>query len=122
MNQSLAAALALVREKRGCLTVAELSAAVHLSSSHLCALFQRHIGLPPVRFLRNTRLEAAKELLDHSSLSVKEIITRTGFRDRSHFIREFKKIYGTTPSRIRATRNLQTQTDADQSLAADATP
>ena len=42
-------------------------------------------------------MERAKELLETSFLSVKEIAHRVGLNDESHFVRDFKMIYGLTP-------------------------
>lgn len=34
-------------------------------------------------------------------MSVKEIIARVGFTDESHFVKNFKRIYGVTPTEYR---------------------
>jgi hypothetical protein len=46
-------------------------------------------------------MQRAKELLETTFLSVKEIRTTIGINDHSHFIREFKKSYGMTPAQYR---------------------
>ena len=46
-------------------------------------------------------MQAAKELLETTFLSVKEIVALAGFNDESHFVRNFKKLYGVTPSEHR---------------------
>jgi AraC-like DNA-binding protein len=51
-------------------------------------------------------MEMAKELLENSSLCVKEIMFELGIADRSHFEREFKKAYRLTPNRYRSTVRL----------------
>jgi AraC-like DNA-binding protein len=40
-------------------------------------------------------------LLTTTFLSVKEIASRVGLADESHFVRDFKRIYGMTPSEYR---------------------
>jgi AraC family transcriptional regulator of arabinose operon len=47
-------------------------------------------------------MQAAKELLETTFLSIKEIVALVGFNDESHFVRNFKKLYGVTPSEHRA--------------------
>ena len=47
-------------------------------------------------------MEQARELLETSYLSVKEVMARVGVADESHFVRDFKKAYGRTPARYRA--------------------
>ena len=51
------------------------------------------------------RLERAKHLLDTSFLSVKEITHSVGLNDESHFVRDFKKAYGASPTLYRMRSN-----------------
>jgi hypothetical protein len=51
-----------------------------------------------MRYLRLLRMERAKDLLESSFLSVKEIGFRVGLTDESHFVRDFKATYGLSPS------------------------
>ena len=91
----------------------EMAQVVNLSPSRLRYLFKREIGVAPAHYLRAFRLERAKELLETTFLSVKEITSRIGVRDQSHFIREFKKTYGLTPAQYRlslATKNKASET------------
>jgi AraC-like DNA-binding protein len=74
---------------------------VNISTSRLHQLFKEEIGLPPARYLHLLRMEQAKEHLEISYLSVKEVMARVGLTDESHFVRDFKKSYGCTPSRYR---------------------
>jgi hypothetical protein len=46
-------------------------------------------------------MERAGDLLETSFLSVKEIAHAVGLNDESHFVRDFKTIYGVTPTRYR---------------------
>ena len=80
------------------LSLAELAQSVNLSSWRLCHLFRSDIGMPPIKYLRLLRMEAAKELLETSFFSIKEITYKVGINDESHFVRDFKKIYGVPPS------------------------
>jgi len=47
------------------------------------------------------QLEKAKDLLTGSFLRVKEVVGLVDGRDLSHFVRDFKKRYGKTPSQAR---------------------
>lgn len=75
----------------------EMAQSVNLSVPHLNRLFKIQTGMPPARFLRELRLELAARLLRETFLSVKEIRFKTGFYDKSKFIKEFKKKYGAPP-------------------------
>ena len=74
---------------------------VNLSPSRLHQLFKDETGLPPAKYLHQLRMEQAKELLETSYLSVKEVMTQIGVTDESHFVRDFKKSYGCTPAKYR---------------------
>jgi AraC-like DNA-binding protein len=74
---------------------------VNLSPSRLHQLFKEETGWPPATYLRLLRMRRAKELLETTHLSVKEIMGRVGVADESHFIRDFKKAHGATPARYR---------------------
>jgi YesN/AraC family two-component response regulator len=82
-------------------SLTEMAQIVNLSPSRLRYLFKKETGVAPGHYLRTFRLEQAKELLENTFLSVKEIIRRVGANDQSHFIREFKKAYGLTPAQYR---------------------
>lgn len=74
---------------------------VNLSPSRLRNLFSKVTGLPLAHYLKLLRLEAARYLLATEFLTVKEVMAKTGFKDPSHFNRDFKAAYGMTPSQYR---------------------
>src|SRR5688572_27686994 len=80
------------------LPLVELAQYVNLSPWRLCHLFRADTGMPPIKYLRQLRLEAAKQLLEVSFLSIKEITYKVGINDESHFVRDFKRMYGLPPS------------------------
>jgi signal transduction histidine kinase/CheY-like chemotaxis protein/ligand-binding sensor domain-containing protein/AraC-like DNA-binding protein len=57
--------------------------------------------LPPADFIKSQRLAFAARMLATTQLTVGEIIYRCGFNNRSHFYREFAKLYGVTPTSYR---------------------
>ena len=87
---------------RGELSLAELAQSVNLSVWRLCHIFKSDVGMPPIRYLRLLRMERAKELLESSFLSVKEIAYQVGLNDESHFVRDFKSTYGFSPAIYRS--------------------
>jgi AraC-like DNA-binding protein len=80
---------------------AKLAAAVNLSPSRLHQLFKEETGVPPARYLRRLRMCRARELLETTNLSVKQVMAGVGVTDESHFVRDFKKTCGLTPARYR---------------------
>ena len=87
---------------RGELSLAEFAQSVNLSVWRLCHIFKSDVGMPPIRFLRQLRMERAKDLLESSFLSVKEIAFQVGLNDESHFVRDFKSTYGYSPALYRS--------------------
>jgi AraC-like DNA-binding protein len=83
---------------RGELSLSEFAQSVNLSVWRLCHIFKSDVGMPPMRYLRLLRMERAKALLESSFLSVKEIAYRVGLNDESHFVRDFKSTYGSSPA------------------------
>ena len=83
------------------LSLSELARSVNLSVSHLHHLFRRETGSSPAHYCRSLRLMRAKDLLMKTDLSVKQVTVSVGLDDRSHFEREFKKLYGITPAKCR---------------------
>lgn len=83
------------------LSLGEMSRSVNLSPWRLCHLFKTETGVPPLQYLRALRLRKAGDLLGTTFLSVKEVMNAVGFRDGSHFVRDFKRTYGVTPVRHR---------------------
>lgn len=87
---------------RGELSLGEFAQSVNLSVWRLCHIFKSDVGMPPIRYLRLLRMERAKELLESSFLSVKEIAYQVGLNDESHFVRDFKSTYGFSPALYRS--------------------
>jgi AraC-like DNA-binding protein len=83
------------------LSLSRLAQSVNLSVWRLCHVFRTDVGMSPIQYLRLLRMEKAKHLLETSFLSVKEITHDVGLNDESHFVRDFKAVYGFPPTRYR---------------------
>ena len=68
-----------------------------ISSSQLYRKIKQIFGFSPGDLIRTIRLKHAAELLQKSTLTVSEVVYKSGFNNRSYFYREFKKMYNTTP-------------------------
>jgi transcriptional regulator GlxA family with amidase domain len=78
-----------------------LAAVVGLSPYHFLRLFKREIGVTPYRFLMQTRIRNAVELLRDTRLPVTEIAFSVGFGDLSNFTNFFRREIGCSPSQFR---------------------
>ncbi|MEM7656843.1 MAG: AraC family transcriptional regulator [Bacteroidota bacterium] len=68
-----------------------------LSKFHFIRLFKEAFGQTPRQYLIAKRLEAASQLLIHSSKTFHEICHEVGLKDSSSFGRLFKRNFGATP-------------------------
>jgi transcriptional regulator GlxA family with amidase domain len=82
-------------------SLTELSRAVNLSPAHLTRLFRRDTGVSPASFGRQLRLDYARNLLQTSFMTVKQVMAAAGWNDPSHFSREFKRRHGHSPLAFR---------------------
>ena len=82
-------------------TLGKMAASVNLSPPYFCYLFKSITGVSPAKYLKALRMRQAATLLTTTFLSVKEIVRRVGLTDESHFVRDFKRLYGVTPSNYR---------------------
>lgn len=74
---------------------------IGLGRSQYDALFVAAMGMTPRRYLELRRLEAAKNLLTHAKVPIKEISFRLGFRHASHFSLWFGRLQGVSASEYR---------------------
>lgn len=95
------------------LQVAALAAQASISPSHYFALFKRQVGCPPIDYFIRLRMERARELLESTSSSVKEIAAALGYHDPFYFSRVFKSVNSVAPSAYRESyKNTQKDTCA----------
>ena len=98
----LARALAFLENVSRNTPLEEAARAVNLSPSRLRHLVREQVGISPSRYIKHVKLERAKELLETTLLSIKEVMWEAGFSDFSHAVRDYKRLYGETPSQTRA--------------------
>lgn len=82
-------------------SIPALAAEAGLSTSRFAHLFRQETGIAPGRYLHRVRMERARVLLERTFLSVREVMVRVGFRDPSHFSRDFRRFHGIAPSALR---------------------
>lgn len=62
-------------------------------------MFKKEFGLTPHNFIINHRINKAYELIINGK-EISQASLEVGFNDQSHFTRNFKKLYGYTPSKL----------------------
>lgn len=79
----------------------DLARAMDLSVPRLRSLFRAETGEPLARYQKTLRMREARKLLRCTSLSLKQIMLKVGINDESHFVRDFKRASGLTPTQYR---------------------
>jgi len=96
------------------LTITELSDLVHHHPNYFIRFFKNHLGMTPMAYIYERRLEKAKQLLMTSDMSIGEIAMATGFHDIFHFSKAFKKRIGVAPSEFRSWPRSSNSRDPDE--------
>lgn len=79
----------------------EIEKKFYADARSLNRAFRIHTGMSILQYIKERRLEKAKEYVLETTIPVKEIVLLCGYNDVSHFIRIFQKRYGVTPGRMR---------------------
>ncbi|NOU60141.1 helix-turn-helix domain-containing protein [Marinifilum caeruleilacunae] len=77
--------------------VSELADAVGMSRSNLLRKVKKQCNLSVSQFIRQIRLENAKEILLQGDANVSEVAYQVGFSSTSYFIKCFRELYGYPP-------------------------
>lgn len=72
-----------------------------VSNPTLIRMFHQYCGKSPMEHLTEMRMELAKNLLESTDLSIKEIAGRVGYNDPLYFSSVFRKFSGMSPRAFR---------------------
>lgn len=79
------------------LTVEQVARHVGMSISHFAHRFSAVARTSPMRYLKQLRLEAARELMLGRSVRAGDAALQVGYESTSHFTRDFKQAFGAAP-------------------------
>lgn len=66
-------------------------------------LFKKHVGMSPIKLRRVMRANDAKRMMDADpEMPLAEVTYQCGYYDQAHFNREFKAMFGLTPTTYRS--------------------
>ena len=83
------------------ISLSDIADQAKVSKSTALNLFQRYLGISPVTYLINYRLQEAAKLLASTEKKVTVISKDTGFDSVDYFCKAFKKYYKLTPTEYR---------------------
>lgn len=79
------------------LTVSQIAGQFYLNANYFTKLFKSELGVTPLHYINQKRVEKGKYLLEHTRLGIGEIAGETGFTDELYFSRVFRKYVGISP-------------------------
>ena len=83
------------------LSIDKLAAQVYLSQGYLSSVFKKETGMNLSRYIRQCRMEKAKELLKDTNMKVVQICEKVGFANVSYFCQNFREYCGVSPDKYR---------------------
>lgn len=86
-------------------TVEEMAALSYLSVSRFHTLYKQLFGLSPTDDLIHARMDMAKYRLSSTQNTITSISSALGYRNLTHFCRQFKQYSGLTPEQYRQSQN-----------------
>ena len=95
-------ALSLIHGNPACnWTIEELGRDVGLSRSVLAERFADLVGVPPMHYLAQWRMQIASGPLSNGNANIATVAAKIGYGSEAAFSRAFKKIVGVPPSSCR---------------------
>jgi len=82
-------------------SIESLAKEVAISRTKFFTKFTKTVGVSPIQYLTNWRLELAKQMLTSSSSSILEIANNVGYESEAAFGRVFKKLELISPGKYR---------------------
>lgn len=77
-----------------------VAAHLNLSRRQIERLFNRYLGVTPVRYMNDLRLARGRALLAETDMKVTDVAVACGYASTSHFSKSFRKKYGLSPYRF----------------------
>lgn len=82
-------------------TVMKMASKLMLSQSRFAHIYEKFYGTTPIDDLIRMRIHAAQNALEFTQSTVCEIAYSLGYRNTTHFCRQFRKFVGISPSQYR---------------------
>ena len=81
--------------------ISDLARQVNLNEQYFCRLFKKAIGRPPIAYINEYRIKQSMRLLENTDIAVTDVCLECGFNHLGNFMKEFRKLTGTTPLQYR---------------------
>lgn len=78
-------------------TTTKLAMAAQMSHSKFHYIYKTYFGISPIDDLINARIQSAKDILVSENITIRELASKLGYSDVTHFIRQFTSKVGISP-------------------------
>ena len=82
-------------------TVSSMADYCKLSEGYFSHRFKKRMGISPMQYLNELRIEKAKELLETGTMNISNISAIVGFQDPLYFSKVFKRLMGASPDKFK---------------------
>ena len=82
-------------------TIDDICRSLYVNKFYLTHLFKDTMGIPPLKYLIQKRIDHAKTLLENTDKTISIIAKECGYMDSAYFCRVFKKVTSLTPNAYR---------------------
>lgn len=107
-KQKMQAAIEYIKENYNKdFNMAVVSNEVSMNYSLFSLSFKQYTGTNFVNYLKQIRMEKAKEYLQNSDMRIGEISQNIGYENEKHFMKIFKTLYGVSPTEYRKSLQLK---------------
>jgi AraC-like DNA-binding protein len=92
--------------------IERLAKELDMSSSTFHSSFKAVTDISPLQYIKNIRLHKARTLMIQDGLNAAIAATKVGYESPSQFNREYKRLFGVTPSKDRINYREQQMVDS----------
>ena len=101
------------------ITVEDIATAIGISPTYLSRIFKQEMRVPVSEFIRDEKINMAKDLLQFSNWSLVDIANFLSYSSQSHFIQQFRTQTGQTPKAFRDKHYMHTWNVNQEETPAD---
>ncbi len=83
------------------ISIKSLAEKFSYNEKYIFRLFKENIGISPLQYIILQKMKEARQMVLNSSDTIESIALSLNYENPQYFMRQFKKIYGITPSEMR---------------------
>lgn len=100
-NYTIAAKLYVLSHYQSDIAIQDIANHLHISKVHLHRVFKQEAGITLGDYILKLRIDNAAYLLKNTNIPIRDMDLKIGLNSRQSFYKNFKKLYGYSPSQYR---------------------